>query len=120
MTELIVPRGDTFPRTFLDTYRASKLIQDTEDFYTELRTSKSDELVLQSSADIPVVNEIYHGHSENMLDMPTCTSPTEADFLDKPDTSTLPYRTRRRAPLYDKVDPEDSIRDIVTENDFYR
>lgn len=120
MTELIISRGDTFPRSFLDTYRTTKSSRNTEDLYNDLKASKSDELVLQNTSDIPVSNEIYHGHSENLLDNTGCMSPTEGNFLDKPDVMTLPHRHRRRVPVYDRVDPEDSIRDIVTENDFYR
>lgn len=116
MTELLVSRGDTFPRSFLDSYRNSRA---SDQFYSDLKSSKSDELVLQNPADIPVSNEIQHGHSENLLDSNICMSPTEGDFLDKPEVLILP-RSHRRAPVYDRVDPEDSIRDIVTENDFYR
>lgn len=121
----MISGGDTFPRSFLDTYRSNKVITNTDDFYSDLRTSKSDELVLQNSSDIPIAlaSEIYHGHSENLLDA-TNMSPTEGDFggdfFDKANTMTLPHRSRRRVPVYDRVDPEDSIRDIVTENDFYR
>lgn len=114
MTELIISRGDTFPRALLDTYRASKNI----DFYSDLSSSKSDELVLQNPVDIPVTEEIHHGHSENLLDT-GCGSPTKEDFLDKPDLLIPKYRNKR-ASVYDRVDPEDSIRDIVSENDFYR
>lgn len=114
MTELIVSRGDTFPRAFLDTYRASK----NTDFYSDLTSSKSDELVLQNSADIPITEEIHHGHSENLLDS-GCMSPTKEDFLDNPEV-VVPKCRVKRASVYDRVDPEDSIRDIVSENDFYR
>ena len=117
MTELIVSRGDTFPRSFLDTYRASRV---SDQLYNELKSSKSDEHVLQAAEDIPVPQEIQHGRSENLLETSSCMSPTQADFLDKPDVMVLPRSHRRRVPVYDRVDPEDSIRDIVTENDFYR
>lgn len=127
MTELLVSRGDTFPRSFLDTYRSSRA---SEQFYNDLKSSKSDELVLQNSDDIPIVTtqEINHGHSESLLDTATsssstnaCLSPTEGDFLDKPDVTVPTRQNHRRRPAgYDRVDPEDSIRDIVTENDFYR
>lgn len=117
MTELIISRGDTFPRSYLDTYRNSRACE----YYNDLKTSKSDELVLQNSEDIPITAEIQHGHSENLLDT-GCMSPTEGDFLDKPELlPPMPARShRRRVQVYDKVDPEDSIRDIVTENDFYK
>lgn len=122
MTDLIVPRGDTFPRSFLDTYRASRT---STELYNDLSSSKSDELVLQNPADIPAItsSEIHHGHSENLLESAGCVSPTEGDFLDKPEVAVLQPRGshhRRRVSVYDRVDPEDSIRDIVTENDFYR
>ncbi|XP_030762818.1 FK506-binding protein 15-like [Sitophilus oryzae] len=115
MTDLIVPRGDTFPRAFLETYRASK----NTDFYSDLSSSKSDELVLQNSADIPIAEEIQHGHSENLLDS-GCMSPTQEDFLDKSDVILPKTYRNKRSSVYDRVDPEDSIRDIVSENDFYR
>lgn len=123
MTDLIVPRGDTFPRSYLDTYRASR----TSELYNDLTTSKSDELVLQNSSDLPIItaSEIHHGHSENLLDncivSPTA-SPTTDDFLDQKTEAIVPRGAHRRRgiPVYDRVDPEDSIRDIVTENDFYR
>ncbi|XP_050300889.1 uncharacterized protein LOC126739305 [Anthonomus grandis grandis] len=114
MTELLMSRGDTFPRSFLDSYRASK----STDFYGDLTSSKSDELVLQNAAEIPLAEEIHHGHSENLLDS-VCLSPTKEDFLDKPDL-VLPKHRSKRSSVCDRVDPEDSIRDIVSENDFYR
>lgn len=118
MTELLVSRGDTFPRTFLDNYRSHRS-RASEQLYNELKASKSDELVLQSPTGIEVPSEIHHGHSDNVLDtnISPCASPTQADFLDKPEVMTLP--TRRKV-AYDRIDPEDSIRDMVTENDFYR
>ncbi|XP_022915753.1 uncharacterized protein [Onthophagus taurus] len=119
MTELIVSRGDTFPRSFLDTYRSSRT---SEQFYSDLKESKSDELVLQGSEDIPISQEIHHGHSDNLLDssIACSSSPSEGDFVEKPEV-LLPRSHRRRPPtVYDRVDPEDSIRDIVTENDFYK
>lgn len=116
MTELIVSRGDTFPRSFLDSYRSGRA---NEQFYHDLKSSKSDELVLQNSSDIPVVEEIHHGHSENLLDLDNTYSNTESDYSDKT-AMLLPRNHRKRVSVYDRVDPEDSIRDIVTENDFYR
>lgn len=116
MTEVIISRGDTFPRALLDTYRASK----NAEFFSDLSSSKSDELVLQNPADIPVSEEIHHGHSENLLDS-GCMSPTKDNFLDKPEVVVLPKYRSKRASVYDRVvDPEDSLRDIVSENDFYR
>nr|XP_023014887.1 tax1-binding protein 1 homolog [Leptinotarsa decemlineata] len=110
MTELIFSRGDTFPRSFLDTYRASK-----SELYNELASSKSDELVLQNSMDIPVPEEIHHGRSENLLDITPYSTPTKEDFLDDEEV-LLPKPHRRKTP----VDPEDSIRDMVSDNDFYK
>lgn len=115
MTELIVSRGDTFPRSYLDSYRSSRT---NEQLYHDLKSSKSDELVLQNPSDIAVTPEIHHGHSENLLDN-SCTSPSEIDYVDKCEM-ILPRNHRKRVSVYDRVDPEDSIRDIVTENDFYR
>lgn len=117
MTELLVSRGDTFPRSYIDSYRSSRT---SDQYYSDLKSSKSDELVLQNPSDIPVSGEIQHGRSESLLDGNICMSPTEGDFLDKPDALILPRSHRRKVPVYDRVDPEDSIRDIVTENDFYR
>lgn len=114
MTDLLLSRGDTFPRSFLDTYRATK----NDQLYNELSSSKSDELVLQNSMSIPVSEEIHHGRSENILD--TGSGSTQStEYLDKKELVPLP-KAHKRIPVYDRVDPEDSIRDIVTENDFYR
>ncbi|CAH0546518.1 unnamed protein product [Brassicogethes aeneus] len=116
MTELIVSRGDTFPRSYLDTYRANR----SSELYNELSSSKSDELVLQTPSDIPVAKELQHGHSENLLDSNTGSS-TGYNDLEYMQTSPIVLpKILRKVPLYDKVDPEDSIRDIITENDFYR
>lgn len=135
MTDLIVSRGDTFPRSFLDTYRASKANEQL--LYNDLKSSKSDELVLQNASDIPMTAEIYHGHSENLLDT-ACLSPSPPPLIGDDDddedeffrgkrdgearVQPQPSRNQRRRvpPVYDRVDPEDSIRDIVTENDFYK
>lgn len=114
MTDLIVSRGDTFPRAFLDTYRASRT---SDPLYNDLKSSKSDELVLQNPGDIPITPEIHHGHSENLLDASGCMSPSD-DFLES--EVILRNSKRKVRPDYDRVDPEDSIRDIVTGNDFYR
>lgn len=116
MTELLVSRGDTFPRSFLDSYRSSRT---NEQLYNDLKSSKSDELVLQNPCDIPIVAEVHHGHSESLLDN-NCASPGESDYVEKPEMLMLPRSHRKRVSVYDRVDPEDSIRDIVTENDFYR
>lgn len=116
MTELIVSRGDTFPRSFLDSYRASRT---SEQLYNELKSSKSDELVLQNPDDIPIGTDIHHGHSENLLDATGCLGPEE-EFLEAPEIILSKSSRRKIRPDYDRVDPEDSIRDIVTGNDFYR
>lgn len=115
MTELLVGRGDTFPRNFMDTFRYSR----SEPLYNELKASKSDEFILQNPSDIPISCEIHHGRSENVLDAPdeeelnTCLQNSE---VIRPNTC----RKSKRVSVYDKVDPEDSIRDIVSENDFYK
>lgn len=116
MTELIVPRGDTFPRSFLDSYRSSRA---SEQLCYDLKSSRSDELVLQTPVDMPpVAKEMQHGHSENLLDE-RGAGDGEADSFDRCEI-VLPRSRRKRVSVYDRVDPEDSIRDIVTENDFYR
>lgn len=116
MTELIVPRGDTFPRSFLDSYRASRT---SDQLCYDLKSSRSDELVLQTHVDIPPVGkEMQHGHSENLLDERGAVN-GEVDSVDRCEI-VLPRSRRKRVSVYDRVDPEDSIRDIVTENDFYR
>ncbi|KAJ8916925.1 hypothetical protein NQ315_013396 [Exocentrus adspersus] len=115
MTELLISRGDTFPRSFLDTYRSDRSAT-TQKLYNDLSASKSDELVLQNSESIEFSNEIHHGHSENLIDV-TSLSHTKEDFLNKKELSLSKGR-RRQIPVCDRIDPEDSIRDIVTENDF--
>lgn len=113
MTELIVPRGDTFPRSFLDSYRSSRT---SDQLCYDLKSSRSDELVLQTPVDIPpVAKEMQHGRSENLLDE---RGPVNGD-ADRCEIA-LPRSHRKRVSVYDRVDPEDSIRDIVSENDFYR
>ncbi|KAK9891401.1 hypothetical protein WA026_014640 [Henosepilachna vigintioctopunctata] len=115
MTELLVARGDTFPRTFLDTFRCSR----SEPLYSELKASKSDESILQNPTDIPIACEIHHGRSENILDAPIDEDPSvslQNSEIIRPNTC----RKSKRVSVYDKVDPEDSIRDIVSENDFYK
>ncbi|KAL3283932.1 hypothetical protein HHI36_018100 [Cryptolaemus montrouzieri] len=115
MTELLVGRGDTFPRTFLDSFRCNR----SEPLYNELKASKSDELILQNPTDIPISCEIHHGRSENVLDAPIeeelNTSLQNSEVI-RPNSC----RKSKRISVYDKVDPEDSIRDIVSENDFYK
>lgn len=110
MTDLIVNRGDTFPRTYYDGFRCSR----AEQGYNELKSSKSDELILNNASDIPIPSEIQHGRSENVLDQVV-----EHKDRAKPEY-VIPNNTRKRISVYDKVDPEDSIRDIVSDNDFYR
>lgn len=117
MTELIVSRGDTFPRSFLDSYRSSRA---SDQLCYDLKSSRSDELVLQTTVDIPPVpKEMKHGHSENLLDDRAIVNNGEVDAVDRCEIM-LPKNHKKRVSVYDRVDPEDSIRDIVTENDFYR
>lgn len=76
--------------------------------------------MLQTTVDIPpVAKEMQHGHSENLLDERAAVNNAEVDGLDRCEIM-LPKNHRKRVSVYDRVDPEDSIRDIVTENDFYR
>lgn len=76
--------------------------------------------MLQTTVDIPpVAKEMQHGHSENLLDERGAVNNGEVDGVDRCEIM-LPKNHRKRVSVYDRVDPEDSIRDIVTENDFYR
>ena len=84
-------------------------------------------------------NEMRHSKSEDLLGTQTPRSPSplittaasEDDLIASTalNNATTPVGNRIRLPksppgspgvLADRVDPEDSIRDIVTENDLYR
>ncbi|XP_069689560.1 uncharacterized protein [Periplaneta americana] len=154
MTDLLIQsvtsRGDTFPRSLLDGCRSSvvsRYSRSGDSLSSELKHSKSDDLVLQSAAIIPP--EIQHARcdspipktacvvyeddlvSTHVLPKPKYFSDSETDevrssCVDKPprkvsgDFSDVQRISNRHMGLYDRVDPEDSIRDMITENDFYR
>lgn len=113
---------------------------------SELKHSKSDDLVLQSKAIIPP--DIQHTPCDSPITKTGCVV-YEDDFVSAPvlpkakyfsdsetdevrsnsvdkarkisgDFSDVQRISNRHVGLYDRVDPEDSIRDMITENDFYR
>ncbi|XP_066991876.1 uncharacterized protein [Anabrus simplex] len=156
MTDLLIQsvtsRGDTFPRALLDGCRPSvvaRYSRSGESLGVELKHSKSDDLVLQSSSII--TPDIQHVRCDSPIPKTGCVvyeddlvskhvfpkakyfSDSEAEVDIKPSSldrtgrkisgeySTDLQRTpSRHVGLYDQVDPEDSIRDMITENDFYR
>ncbi|KAJ9584580.1 hypothetical protein L9F63_021078, partial [Diploptera punctata] len=154
MTDLLIQsvtsRGETFPRSLLDGCRSSVVARysrsGSDSLGSELKHSKSDDLVLQSS---PISPDIQHTRCDSTIPKTTCVvyeddivsthvlpkakyfSDGETDDLvshngEKPtrkvsgDFSDVPRISNRHVGLYDRVDPEDSIRDMITENDFYR
>ncbi|XP_049811935.1 uncharacterized protein LOC126259306 [Schistocerca nitens] len=157
MTELLIPapvtppRGDTFTRRLLEGYRPSvvpRYNRSEDNFSTELKHSKSDDLVLQSPpliqaeikqrCDSPIpktASVVYEDDlvSTHVLPKAKYFSDSEADVDFRPSpadraarkasvelASDLQRCVSRHVGLYDRVDPEDSIRDMITENDFYR
>nr|CAD7202475.1 unnamed protein product [Timema douglasi] len=153
MTNLLLQpspsRGDTFPRSLIDSCRTSIVPRygRSEDSVvnTEMKHSKSDDLVLQSSVGALVTPECHHARCDSpipktgsvvyeddlvstqyVLPKAKYFSDSEADsdtrpsILDKSFSSDSHRTSARHVGLYDQVDPEDSIRDMITENDFYR
>lgn len=152
MTDLLIQsvtsRGDTFPRRLLDGCRSSVVSRYSrgggDSFGSELKHSKSDDLVLQSAAIIP--QNIQHAPCDSSITkvvyedelVPTHVLPKAKYFSDSEadevrpgnvdkaprkisgDFSDVQRISNRHMGLYDRVDPEDSIRDMITENDFYR
>jgi hypothetical protein len=112
----------------------------------DLKHSKSDDLVLQSAPLSPP--EIQHGISEASLqiqreacivyeedlapsNLPVYFSDSETNKCVSSEKPPLKItgdfggeipsrRSSQYIGLYDRVDPEDSIKDIISENDFYR
>ncbi|KAK9500404.1 hypothetical protein O3M35_001678 [Rhynocoris fuscipes] len=114
----------------------------------DLKHSKSDDLVLQSAPISPP--EIQHGISEASLQIQREACVVYEDDLAPPNSTCLPVyfsdsETAKRPSvldkpplkitgdfgsdipskrnsqyIYDRIDPEDSIKDIISENDFYR
>jgi hypothetical protein len=114
---------------------------------SELKHSKSDDLVLQSTALIPPDNQ--HARCDSPIPKTACvvyeddlvsthvlpkakyfsdseTEEVRSASVDKAprkissDLTDVQRISNRHVGLYDRVDPEDSIRDMITENDFYR
>ena len=154
MTDLLIQsvtsRGETFPRSILDNCRSSAVSRYNragDSLGSELKHSKSDDLVLQSSPIIPP--EIQHARCDSPIPKTACvvyeddlvsthvlpkakyfsdgeTDDVRSSSAEKPprkvsgDFTDMPRISNRHVGLYDRVDPEDSIRDMITENDFYR
>jgi len=110
---------------------------------SELKHSKSDDLVLQSKADIqhtsydsPINKTAYVMCEDDLVSTPVLpkaryysdseTDEVRSNSVDKAhrkisgDFSDVQRISNLHVGLYDRVDPEDSIRDMITENDFYR
>jgi len=114
---------------------------------SELKHSKSDDLVLQSKAvippdihhtpyDSPITKTTYVMCEDDLVSTPVLpkaryysdseTDEVRSNSVDKAarkisgDFSDVQRISNRHVGLYDRVDPEDSIRDMITENDFYR
>ncbi|PSN54884.1 hypothetical protein C0J52_10272 [Blattella germanica] len=155
MTDLLIQsvtsRGDTFPRSLLDGCRSSVVSRYSragDSLGSELKHSKSDDLVLQSAPIIPP--EIQHARCDSPIPKTACVvyeddlvsthvlpkakyfSDSETDDVRSPGAEKPTRKvsgdysdvqrmsSARHVGLYDRVDPEDSIRDMITENDFYR
>lgn len=154
MTDLLIPsvtsRGDTFPRRILDGCRSSvvnRYSRAGDSLGSELKHSKSDDLVLQSAALISP--DIQRARCDSSIPKTVCVVyeddvvsthvlPKANHFSDNEtvevrsasadkaprkisgDFSDVQRISNRHVGLYDRVDPEDSIRDMITENDFYR
>ncbi|XP_073975137.1 uncharacterized protein isoform X3 [Rhodnius prolixus] len=115
----------------------------------DLKHSKSDDLVLQSAPLSPpdiqhgiseaslqiqreacvVYEEDLGPHAHNSTSLPVYFSDSETakrPIIDKPplkitgDFGTDISSKRSSQYIYDRIDPEDSIKDIISENDFYR
>ncbi|XP_044732327.1 uncharacterized protein LOC123295159 [Chrysoperla carnea] len=143
MTDLLASRttrsrGDTFPRSGLldgcrsgSTTSVSRLCRPSEQLNAELKHSKSDDLVLQVQQSNDLVqtssDEMQRVYSDEIPDIVHSDSEPEGDFLDRDNSSNNHVnvvkslkKPNKHELNYDFVDPEDSIRDMITENDFYR
>lgn len=157
MTDLLIQsvssRGESFPRALLDGCRPPSVPRYSRsgdrELGTELKHSKSDDLVLQSSS-LPSPPDIQHLRCDSPIPKTGCVvyeddlasphvlsktkyfSDSEAEVDVRPNVSERSRKisgdfsgeghrsSSRHVGLYDRVDPEDSIRDMITENDFYR
>lgn len=154
MTDLLIQpvtsRGDTFPRRLLDGCRSSVVSRygmPGDSLGSELKHSKSDDLVLQGAAliqpdiqrarcdlSVPKTACVVYGDdvvsthvlpngkyfSDNETVEVRSASADKAPRKISGDFSDVQRISNRHVGLYDRVDPEDSIRDMITENDFYR
>jgi len=132
MTDCLIPSGSSQGAMLADTCRMRYRAAEKSVLHTELKHSKSDDLVLQSGPE----SEYY----DNPLPLQRALSPDlpyegaqagpvrpkSSYFSDsEPDISHIGTRcnkmhTTTHHGLYDSVDPEESIRDMISENDFYR
>lgn len=142
MTDLLSSRGESFHRGSLlglDNCRRFRP-PGPNLLNSELKHSKSDDLVLQSSPVESPIDEVQpRPLSPNLPFENKCTissgRPKSSYFSDsEPDVTNIKVRnvpvnsskvhsssvSSRHVGLYDNVDPEDSIRDMISENDFYR
>lgn len=135
MTECIAPsssRGDYSRGNLvsLESCRPRFRAAEQSLLHTELKHSKSDDLILQGGPGPDTPDEdLPRALSPDLpyeVVMPSSSRPKSSYFSDsEPDVSILGNRcskvhTKHHVGLYDSVDPEDSIRDMVSENDFYR
>lgn len=139
MTDLISSHGENFHGSKLLGLDGCRRFRSAEQniLNTELKHSKSDDLVLQSSPCESPSDEIQpRPLSPNLPFEGRCVvaggRPKSAYFSDsEPDVSNIKIKNftvssskvnpaPRHVGLYESVDPEDSIRDMISENDFYR
>lgn len=142
MTDLLSSHGESFHSSKLLALDNCRRFRSTEPniLNTELKHSKSDDLVLQSSPIESPVEEVKpRPLSPNLPFEGRCimagNRPKSTYFSDsEPDVNNIKVQSvpvnsskvnstsvsSRHVGLYDNVDPEDSIRDMISENDFYR
>ncbi|XP_018917917.1 uncharacterized protein [Bemisia tabaci] len=117
--------------------------------FSDLKHSRSDDLVLQSApvngpemqhgisdaalqiqkdACVVYEDDVSNGSAKPAISSPSNSESGGAKYRDKSflkltgdfGNDVPNKRASQHVELYDKVDPEDSIRDIISENDFYR
>ncbi|KAK6629427.1 hypothetical protein RUM43_003244 [Polyplax serrata] len=143
MTDLLSSHGESFHSGNLLALESCRRYRTTEPniLNTELKHSKSDDLVLQGSpVESPVVENQPRPLSPNLpfeggRCIMSANRPKSTYFSDsEPDVNNIKVQSvpvnsskvnnssvsSRHVGLYDNVDPEDSIRDMISENDFYR
>lgn len=78
-----------------------------------------DDLAVSSSVSMPKSLPVYYSDSETSSKCSSMGKPVlkiTGDF----GSESASRRSSRHIGLYDRLDPEDSIKDIISENDFYR